>query len=91
MLMYYGKKILEDFEKKGWSKRFIKFIEGFNFTTNAGADYLKINIERFHMNHMVEEKNITNNNFLNFICLNKPESKNRIISIVRQISRNGGI
>ena len=51
MLLYYGKKIPEDFEKKGWSKRFIKYIEGFDFTTIAGADCLKINIERFHRDH----------------------------------------
>jgi transposase len=51
MLMYYGKKVPEDFEKKGWSKRFIKYIEAFNFTTIAGADCMKINIERFHRDH----------------------------------------
>jgi transposase len=51
LLMYYGKRIPEDFEKKGWSKRFIKYIESFDFTTIAGADCLKINIERFHRDH----------------------------------------
>jgi transposase len=50
-LMYYGKRIPEDFEKKGWSKRFIKYIEAFDFTTVAGADCLRINIERFHRDH----------------------------------------
>jgi transposase len=51
LLMYYGKRIPEDFEKKGWSKRFIQYIEAFDFTTIAGADCLKINIERFHRDH----------------------------------------
>jgi transposase len=62
--MYYGKRIPEDFEKKGWSKRFIKYIEAFDFTTIAGADCLKINIERFHRDHdLLKEvlRNIKNN------------------------------
>ena len=51
MLMFYGKKIPEDFEKKGWSKRFLKYIEDFDFTTIAAQDCLEIYIKRFRINH----------------------------------------
>lgn len=60
MLMLYGKKIPEDFEKKGWSKRFLQYIEDFEFNTAAGKSCLQINIERFNRNHQLLKEVLRN-------------------------------
>jgi transposase len=80
MIMFYGKKIPEDFENKGWSKRFLKYIEEFEFNTAAGKDCLQINIERFKIDHELL-KEVLRNIRKNFREYGFEDLWNRLMSI----------